>query len=163
MEIENKLNKIDSIMFGNYIIKHYGPMSHLKLQKLLFYCDAYHIAYFDVELIEDKFEAWVHGPVSRKVYESFKDHSVLFADLKFSDINTENPDPIFEQLTKSQKDFLNEVLSTLTQWTDIDLESATHKEEPWLEARKGHSFGDKCSEEISKETTKTFYKKELND
>lgn len=162
MEIKNKLNKIDSIVFSNYIVKHYGPMSHLKLQKLLFYCDSYHLAYFDDELVEDQFEAWVHGPVSHKVYDSFKDKSVLFSDLSFSDKNTEDPDPIFEQLTKSQKDFLTEVLSALTQWSDIDLESATHKEEPWIEARAGCSFGDKCNNEISKDTTKRFYRKELN-
>lgn len=38
---------IDSIILSDYILKHYGPMSHLKLQRLLFYCDAYHLAYFD--------------------------------------------------------------------------------------------------------------------
>lgn len=162
MNITNKLQKIDSIVFGNYIIKHYGPMSHLKLQKLLFYCDAYHLAYFDAELMEDRFEAWVHGPVSRKVFDSFRDKSVLYSDLKFSDIETDNPDPVFDQLTDSQKEFITEILTNLTNWADIDLETATHKEEPWLEAREGYSWGDKCNNEISKETMKRFYKKELN-
>lgn len=45
------LQKIDSIDLANYILYKYGSMSHLKLQKLLFYCDAYHLAYFDEELI----------------------------------------------------------------------------------------------------------------
>ncbi|MBR2290865.1 MAG: DUF4065 domain-containing protein [Prevotella sp.] len=54
---------IDSIVLSNYILKHYGPMSHLKLQKLLYYCDAYSLAYFGEELITDQFEAWVHWPV----------------------------------------------------------------------------------------------------
>ena len=63
---------IDSIVLSNYILKHYGPMSHLKLQKLLFYCDAYCLAYFGQELITDQFEAWVHGPVSRKVCQRMR-------------------------------------------------------------------------------------------
>lgn len=162
MDIQNTLRKIDSVVLGNYIIKHYGPMSHLKLQKLLFYCDAYHLAYFDAELVEDKFEAWVHGPVSRRVYDSFKDKSVLFADLSFSDLNVEDPDAAFDLLTSSQRQFIVEVLDTLTKWTDYDLETATHNEDPWKMARVGYAAGDKCSVTMSKELTKTYYKQELN-
>lgn len=47
--IPKNMGTIDSIILSDYILKHYGPMSHLKLQKLLFYCDAYHLAYFDKE------------------------------------------------------------------------------------------------------------------
>lgn len=43
------METIDSIILSDYILKHYGPMSHLKLQRLLFYCDAYHLACFDKE------------------------------------------------------------------------------------------------------------------
>lgn len=78
------METIDSIILSDYILKHYGPMSHLKLQRLLFYCDAYHLAYFDKELITDKFEAWVHGPVSRKVYGSLKDKYMLYEELTYS-------------------------------------------------------------------------------
>ena len=67
MEVINEYKTIDAIVLSNYILKHYGPMSHLKLQKLLYYCDAYSLAYFDNPLIEDDFEAWVHGPVCRRL------------------------------------------------------------------------------------------------
>lgn len=53
MEATKHLGKIDSIVLSNYILKHYGDMSHLKLQKLLFYCDAYCLAYFGEELVTD--------------------------------------------------------------------------------------------------------------
>ena len=82
MEAATKsLQTIDILVLSEYIIKHYGPMSHLKLQKLLFYCDAYHLAYFEQELVNDEFEAWVHGPVCRKVYDSFKDKSILTSSI----------------------------------------------------------------------------------
>lgn len=162
MIIQNTPTTIDSIVLGNYIIKHYGPMSHLKLQKLLFYCDAYHMAYFDSELIADKFEAWVHGPVSRRVYDSFKDKSVLFADLAFEQLNAPDPDADFANLSSSQQQFINEVLDDLTTWSDIDLETATHREQPWIQARQGYAPGDKCSVQISKPLTREFYKAEIN-
>lgn len=164
IKVASKLQKTDSIMLSNYILKHYGPMSHLKLQKLLFYCDAYHLAYFDQELIEDCFEAWVHGPVSRKVYDSLKDKSMLYADLSYSNPlgEDESVDKEFGKLTQDQQTLIISVLADLSTWTGLELERATHNERPWLEARIGYAEADKCHEIISKETTKTFYKKEQN-
>ncbi len=61
---QKEIAKVDSLLLSEFILFKYGPMSHLKLQKLLFYAQALHLAYFDEPIIEDDFEAWVHGPVS---------------------------------------------------------------------------------------------------
>lgn len=160
--VVSQLQKIDVLVLSDYIIKHYGPMSHLKLQKLLFYCDAYHLAYFGTDLIPDKFEAWVHGPVCRKVYDSFKDKLVLYADISYcyneGDVDV---DAEFERLTSDQKSLLNDILSTLSTWTGLELERATHSEAPWRNARIGYGEADKCEVEISKSETELFYKNEL--
>ena len=162
MEELKYLQQIDSVVLSDYILKHYGPMSHLKLQKLLFYCDAYCLAYFDKELVTDKFEAWVHGPVSRKVYDSLKDKSILYSDLAYSAKEGEDVDAEFGKLTQDQQDLISSVLKDLSTWTGLELEAATHKETPWLEARKGYSEADKCSNLISKEATRLYYKNEIN-
>lgn len=162
MEKAKDLQKIDSVALSNYILKRYGPMSHLKLQKLLYYCDAYHLAYFDQELVEDSFEAWVHGPVSRKVYNSLKDKSMLYAELGYSHSPGEDVDRDFKELTQDQQDLVNSILIDLSTWTGPDLERATHNERPWIEKRIGCSEADKCDEIISKETMRTFYKDELS-
>ena len=106
MKMHKSLQKIDSVVFSDYILKHYGPMSHLKLQKLIFYCDAYCLAYFDKELVTDQFEAWVHGPVSRKVYNSLKDKSILYSDLIYSKKEGEDVDVEFGKLTQDQQDLI---------------------------------------------------------
>jgi uncharacterized phage-associated protein len=161
--IKNKeIGKIDSLHLSDYILKHYGPMSHLKLQKLLFYSDAYHLAYFGKELIEDKFEAWVHGPVSRKVYNSLRDKSILYSDLEYSDTGVD-VDSEFEKLCSDQKAMLNDILSNLSEWSGFQLEAATHQEEPWRNARTGYSPGSKCNVKISKKLTEEFYKNEINE
>ena len=151
MKMHKSLQKIDSVVFSDYILKHYGPMSHLKLQKLIFYCDAYCLAYFDKELVTDQFEAWVHGPVSRKVYNSLKDKSILYSDLIYSKKEGEDVDVEFGKLTQDQQDLILSVLGDLSKWTGIE-----------LEARKGYSEADKCNELISKDTTRLFYKTEIN-
>ena len=157
MTVMYKTGRIDSVVLANYILKHYGPMSHLKLQKLLFYCDAYCLAFFGEELISDKFEAWVHGPVCRRVFNEMKGSSILYADMSYSPIPGVDEDTIFNELPFDLRDLLNDVLGNLTQWTGIELERATHQELPWIEARRGYGEADKCHVEISKETTRAFY------
>ena len=137
-------------------------MSYLKIIKLHFYCNAECIDYFGEELITDKFEAWVHGPVSRKVYDNLKGESILYSDISYSEKEEENVDEEFNKLTEGQRDLVRSVLDDLSTWTGLELEAATHHEKPWQEARYGYSEGDKCHKLISKETTKLFYKSEID-
>lgn len=149
-------------LLAEYILLNYTPMSHLKLQKLLFYCEAYHLAYFDKPLIEEEFEAWLHGPVCREVFEIYKSKAVLYSDLNFEG----NPEKVRSEiknvgLSSDQHSLINDVLSTLNTWTAFELENATHNEKPWIDARNGYASGEKCAVKISKETMMVFYKSEL--
>lgn len=158
------LGKIKASLLADFILQVYGYMSHLKLQKLVYYCDAYHLAYFDEELVPENFEAWVHGPVCREIYNELKDKSVLYSDIyKTFDESIYDPKSILkESLTTDQLEVLKNVLDELSTWTGLDLENATHKEFPWIEARFGFSPAEKCDVFINKETMKQFYKAELN-
>lgn len=119
------------------------------------------MAYFDKELIEDSFEAWVHGPISRKVYGSLKDKYMLYEELTYSNNTKEDVDKEFEKLTQDQQDFVISILEELYTWTMFELEASICNEKPWKEARIGYGEADKCHVEISKETTRLFYKKDL--
>ena len=86
----------------------------------------------------------------------------MYSDLAYSAKEGEDVDAEFGKLTQDQQDLISSILKDLSTWTGIELEAATHKETPWIEARKGYSEADKCSEFISKETTRLFYKAEIN-
>ena len=77
MKTVKSISSIDSGLLADYVLSTHGPMSHLKLQKLLYLIEGYHLAYFTESLIDDEFQAWTHGPVSRKVYDSLKDKSAM--------------------------------------------------------------------------------------
>lgn len=160
MKVINEYKTIDTIVLSNYILKHYGPMSHLKLQKLVFYCDAYSLAYFGKPLIEDDFEAWVHGPVCRRLYDSLKDKSKLYSDVAYTPDKTD-VDKEFATLTFDQQSLINNILCQLSSWSSFELEASTHQEGPWKKARKGYSEADKCSVIIKKDDMKEYYCKEL--
>ena len=135
MESIKNLGKVNAQMLADYILQKYGPMSHLKLQKLLYYC--------------------------RKVYDNLKDSSVLYVDLGFA--GTNNPEAELNNLLSSdQSQLIIDVLNELSAWTGLELENATHSELPWCEARQGLGPADRCEKIISKNTMKSFYKAELN-
>lgn len=138
-------------------------MSHLKLQKLLYYCEAYHLAYFDESLMHEEFEAWLHGPVCREVYNQLKGASILYSDISFDPDRIPDPDAtIKKSLSSDQQDLVGDVLNQLSKWSAFELERATHKEAPWIDARKGYGPADRCEEIISKDLMRAFYKEELN-
>lgn len=149
-------------VLADYILMNYSPMSHLKLQKLLYYCEAYHLAAFNSPLIEENFEAWVHGPVCREIFNNYKNKAVLYKDLTFEGDGSKVLEEFYSnKLTSDQLDLLNDVLKTLNTWSAFELENATHEERPWIKARAGYHSGEKCSEIISKELMMEFYKSEL--
>ena len=153
--------KIDSVMLAEYILFKYGKMSHLKLQKLLYYVQAFHLAYFDSPLVDDEFEAWLHGPVSRKIYNTVKDFSVLYNDVEYKK-DGETPDAFLKfRLSPDQLTLIDDVLKEYSALSGTELENLTHSEKPWIEARKGCGFGDLCHEVIPKNVMSDYYKGQL--
>jgi len=48
-----------------------SDMTHLKLQKLLYYAQGVHLARIGTPLFDDPIEAWKHGPVVSSVYGKY--------------------------------------------------------------------------------------------
>lgn len=163
ISIQKDIVTIDSIVLAEYILEKYGPMSHLKLQKLLYYVQALHLAYFDAPLIEDGFEAWVHGPVSKTLFDKVKGHSKLYNEIAFEpEAGNLLPSQIIEKsLTSDQIQLIRDVLDEYSKLTGFELENMTHAELPWKEARIGIGSGDSSDKIISNETMRNFYKEQL--
>ena len=156
------LPKIDSVTLAAYILAKLGPTNHLKIHKLIYYIEAYHLAYFDQSLIDDNFKAWVHGPVVLKVWHKFKDKANVYDGLI---LKKEFVKPVINEvkkkLTKEQITFINDVLQEFGKRTPFDLESLTHNEKPWIVARRGIPPDAPSTNIISKELMKKYYRKKL--
>ena len=126
------------------------PVSNLKLQKLLYYVQGWHLGLTDGKpAFEGNFQAWVHGPVSPDVYHQYKGY-------RWNPITeeTKKPDEIDENLANHIREVLN-VYGVDSGW---QLERRTHLESPWLEARKGLPSDAESTEEISQESMTQFFK-----
>ena len=52
-----------------YILKKQGPMTAMKLQKLVYYCQAWSLVWDDRPMFTARIEAWASGPVVRDLYK----------------------------------------------------------------------------------------------
>ncbi|ACV64603.1 prophage ps3 protein 01 [Desulfofarcimen acetoxidans DSM 771] len=151
------LKQINPIDLSRHVIKYVNDkgheVSHLKLQKLIYYVDAWHNVYFNQPLIEDQFEAWMHGPVVRNIWNYFRDKSVLYDPIKLE----EGYFDISEYISSEQLELINDVLDEYGDKTAYYLECLTHSEEPWRRARLGYAPSDKCEAVIYKDLIKQFY------
>jgi len=163
LKVNEPLGKVDSLDLAEYVLFKGGKMSNLKLQKLLFYIQAYHLAYFEEPVIDDEFEAWVHGPVSRKVFAALKNSARLYDVLSYSHKEGEDtPDKVLDDhLTDEQIEAIDDVIEEFGTLSGLQLEKLTHSEDPWINARRGYAPADPCDKIIPKDEILNYYRNQL--
>jgi uncharacterized phage-associated protein len=107
-----------------YILEAHGPTTAMKLQKLVYYSQAWSIVWDDDELFPEEIQAWKNGPVVRELWEA---HKGLFRVSTIPGGNGEN-------LSKEQRDTVNRVLKFYGSMTAQYLSDLTHLEDPWKDA-----------------------------
>lgn len=135
-----------------------SSLVNLKLQKLMYYIQAWHLAFYDKALFDGKFQAWIHGPVSRELYDRFKDTKSLYSEVELSDIVTKD----FEHFDENTKAHIDNILEAYAQFSGYQLEIMTHREEPWIAARKGFDPMERCENEIDENLMTQYYKNRLS-
>lgn len=154
-EIEKNKDMIKAQDVAEYILAFANEtgesVTNLKLQKMLYYAQAWHLANFSRPLFDEDFEAWVHGPVLPSLYHQFKQsgYAPIVTGLREEDISTK-----FDDQTLN---FLREVIRVYLPHGGYELELMTHKEDPWVQARRGCEPDQYCSEVISKESMRAYY------
>jgi uncharacterized phage-associated protein len=134
------------------------PLSNIKLQKILYYVQAWHLAFKKEPLFNSKFQAWVHGPVNREIYGRFNATKYLYSEINLSDvIDTE----VTSKLNKDEISHINLVLDAYSKYSGIDLEEMTHKEDPWIIARSGYEPNQRCEIEIDNVFLGDYFRKRI--
>ena len=121
-------------------------ITNLKLQKVLYFAQAYYLAKLGRALFSDKIEAWEYGPVIPNVYHTFK---------------SKGSDPIINENDKSSiadedKETLTKIWGTFGGYSASKLVDITHAHTPWQEANKSGS------RIISHKSIKEYYAPLLN-
>ena len=150
-----------------YFIKNSISINHLKLQKILYYLQAWHLVYFDKNpLFEEVPEAWVNGPVYRPIYNQLKDLGT-YNNLVLNDSYGKNIDDEFIKikekinLGKDQSEFIDSIFKHYGLMSHEKLVFLTHSEKPWNSAREGMGPFDYSDNKISLDLMYDFYKNRL--
>ena len=130
------------------------PLNMLKVQKLAYYAEAWHLAFHGRPLTDARFQAWVHGPVSRELYDRFRDSKNLYSGLSVLDIR-ESFD--MRALASAELRHVDQVLEVYGPYTGSQLEDMTHAEDPWIAARANYSPSERCENELDPELMRKHY------
>lgn len=132
---------------------------NLKLQKLMYYIQAWYLAFNKEKLFDADFQAWVHGPVNRELYDRFKVSKGLYTFITPSDVQES-----FElnSIQIDNRNHIDSVLEAYEKYSATELEIMTHNEDPWIITRQGYSSFQRCEKVISSELMAEYYSKRLS-
>ncbi len=133
---------------AEFILQNIGPTSTMKIQKLVYYAQAWSLAWDDDVLFDEEVEAWANGPVVRELFEAHKgQYQVNPGDF--------GGDP--NKLEEKQQGTIRSVLEFYGDKSSQWLSDLTHSEDPWVNARAGVPDGERSNSLISKESILEYY------
>lgn len=127
-------------------------VSNKKLQKLVYYAQAWSLTLNKKPLFPEAIEAWVHGPAIMGLYLRFKPFG-------FGPIEYSPNEEAFSQLDRQTRALLDNVVKVYGTKDAEYLELLSHSEEPWKLAREGLLSSDSSSREISHKSMVEYYRK----
>lgn len=131
-----------------YILSQTGDISAMKLQKLVYYSQAWSLVWDDKPLFDSKIEAWVGGPVVPDLYQEHKGKFTVSVDDFKGEVSNLSSDNIST---------IDEVLKAYADKNAQWLSDLTHMEDPWLNARKGLSGSQRGNNEITLASMGEYY------
>jgi uncharacterized phage-associated protein len=125
-------------------------LTHLRLQKLLYYVQAWWTVQRDGVIFTEPISAWVHGPVVREVYSAFSNNGqrpIMPEEIGDNPID----------LTEEEREFIASVWESYKGYSALKPRDMTHQEDPWINARKGYAPADRGDEEITPEALRAYF------
>jgi uncharacterized phage-associated protein len=129
-----------------YILQKMGNMTAMKLQKLLYYCQAWSLVWDEEPLFYEDIEAWANGPVVREVFEEHRNK------FKVDQIAGDSA-----KLSSNQRETVDSIISYYGGKTSQWLSDLTHMEDPWKNARNGLPPGERGNSIISHAAMMEYY------
>lgn len=142
----------------NYSNEHDYGISNLKLQKVLYFIQAYflinkknHNPCFD-----EKIEAWDFGPVVPEAYHEYKQYgngdiptikSYFYID-KDDIWNSKRVEYNDDIINPNDKQLIDKVIDKFSDYSATDLVSLTHRQSPWIDAYAPHKNNEITIESI---------------
>jgi len=142
---------ISSFDVAAYIVKQRqkgsSKLTAMKLQNLLYYCQAWSLVREEAPLFTEEIQAWAMGPVITELYDWHR--GMLYVEIG------SKGDP--DALSPEQQDTVDRILDVYGHKTAQWLSNLTHMETPWKAARAGLQPGEWGSKTITHASLHEYY------
>ena len=146
---DDKAFGVVNFFLANIDVENEETITHMKLQKLLYYVQAWSLALLHHVMFTDRIEAWAHGPVIPNVYQTFK----VFGREPIAAIEQWDDSSFNDE----EKNVLRIVKKIYGNFDAPVLRKFTHSEDPWIKARHGLPDNENSNNEISNNDMRAFY------
>lgn len=129
-----------------------GPMDAMKLEKLVYYAQAWSAASGNGALFNLRIEAWAQGPVVPYLYRQHRQqwhvHRWPLGDA--------------DRLSAQAQGIVQWVIDRYGSFTGAELSDLTHSEAPWLEARGDLPEGEPSQTPIPVSSMSRYYRRQIS-
>lgn len=134
------------------LVLSFGSMSNKKLQKICYYVYSWYLVKYNKRIAPTHFEAWVHGPVSREIYNEYKQYGWDLIPQYNGFL------PIDEEIIA----FARTIWNQYGRYTADELEKMSHEELPWIKARQGLREYEPSNKILDDQDIKAYFSKQRN-
>lgn len=122
---------------AKYILDTIGEISTMKLQKLCYYSQAWHLVWEPKPLFNEDFYHWENGPVCRELFNLHQGSFYVSTDIIPENLSR-------GELSASQKTVVDKVLEYYGKYDGAQLSELTHKEDPWAKTQSNCVIQKDC-------------------
>lgn len=124
-----------------------GAITAWKLQKLVYYSQAWSLVWDDAPMFAEPIEAWANGPVCPALYAQHR------GEFKVTQLPVGDPDA----LSPDERDTVDQVIEHYGKFASQHLSQLTHAEAPWIGAREGLAPGERGNHAIPHDAMAEYY------
>jgi uncharacterized phage-associated protein len=122
-----------------------ATLGSVKLHKLLYYVQGWHLAVMGAALFTENIEAWVNGPVVAELWADEKHGRAL---------------PAERELSVTQRSAVDYVVRRYGHFTGLELVKRTHREDPWRLVSESDDDWMPSSPTISHDALRTWFERD---
>lgn len=130
-----------------YVLQKTGRITTMKLQKLVYYSQAWHVTWTDKKLFNEQFQAWANGPVAPALFDAHRGQYMISG----------MPEGDPTALNSSQRATVDAIVRDYGSLSGAALSALTHSEPPWLDARGHLPSAASSSTPITTKAMKRYY------
>lgn len=140
-----------------------SEINHWKLHGLLYYIQAWHLTNHSKPLFEGRFEAWMHGPIHRPLFNRLKGKGRnLYSVLTASDVRPEYRWGVSSEFLHAEE-FVDEILKVYGLFSGAQLKELAQREDPYKKAREGVPLMEpRCTRLLDETVMMDFYRSRID-